>query len=478
MGVKKSTIVHFLSQILTSISGFLATLLIARYLGAETLGNYAVVVALLFWVTIPTGAINSAMIKRISESDKNNEYFSAGAIIICCFALVIFFLSQLGSGLINKYVGAQVAFPFALIVIADIIFHIGDAPLRGKKAVDTAGLFQTLERILRTGFQVGLIFAGYTLSGLIYGHTAALVTSGVIAITVSGVSPTLPNRTHFKKIIEYARYAWAGTLESRSFVWADTIILKFFVASSLIGIYEVAWTLAATLGLLVRSVNQTLFPEISELSAKDQNGLILDYLNSSFVFIGIFIIPGFFGSMILGERLLRIYGSEFVSGSLVLLVLIVSQLFYGFGGQFRMAINGIDRPDIAFRISIATILSNIALNFIFIYQFGWYGAAIATTVSAGVSLILSYRALGRLLGTPTFPWKQVGFEFVASIGMSAIIFVCKLLLPTNSYVTVTIVFIGAFTYMIILIGVSGRIRKEVISLVPVSVFKIRLCTFK
>ena len=474
MRVGKSTVIHFFSQILTSLSGFLATLIIARYLGAETLGNYAVIVALLFWVTIPTSAIQSAIIKRMSESNKDNKYFTAGAFILFSFAIFISVLVNLCSKYINEYIGVQIALSFALIVVADVIFHVGEAPLRGKKAVGTAGLFHTLERILRTGFQIGLIFAGFTLTGLIYGHTIALVFSGVLAIVVSDVSLAFPDRNQFKKIIEYARYAWAGTLESRSFVWTDTIILKLFVASSLVGIYEVAWTLAATLGLLFQSINQTLFPEISELSSKGEIKSILHYLNESFVFIGIFIIPGFFGAAILGTRLLKIYGSEFTSGSLILLILIISQLLSGFGGQLRMAINGIDRPDIAFRISIATVVTNITLNFVLIWQFGWYGAAIATTVSAGVSLLLSYQALGNLIGIPKLPWRQIGYEFVASICMSVVILTAKPWLPANNYTTIGIVLVGALVYTIVLIGISDRIRQKILTLIPNNQFEMKL----
>jgi O-antigen/teichoic acid export membrane protein len=266
-------------------------------------------------------------------------------------------------------------------------------------------------------------------------------------------------------LISYARYSWAGTIESRAFVWTDTIVLNLFVATSLIGVYEVAWTLAAMLGLLVQSINQTLFPEISELRSKGETESILNYLNESFVFISIFIIPGFFGAAILGSRLLKIYGPEFTSGSVILLILIISQLLSGFGGQLRMAINGIDRPDIAFRISIATIVSNITLNFALIWQFGWYGAAIATTVSAGVSLVLSHQALGNLIGVPKFPWKQIGYELLASLSMGTIILTVKPWLPSNNYTTIGIVFLGALVYSIILISVSDRIRQKILSFI-------------
>ncbi|MFC7007102.1 hypothetical protein [Halalkalicoccus salilacus] len=67
MRLGRTTAVYFGSQVVISLSGFVATFAIARLLGAAVLGQYAVVVALLFWITIPVNAISSAINKRISE---------------------------------------------------------------------------------------------------------------------------------------------------------------------------------------------------------------------------------------------------------------------------------------------------------------------------------------------------------------------------------------------------------------------------
>ena len=70
----------------------------------------------------------------------------------------------------------------------------------------------------------------------------------------------------------------------------------FFVSPSLIGIYEVAWGLGSMLAVISTSVRTTLFPEISDLSAQEEE--ISHYLKEGLTFSGILVVPGFFSSVV------------------------------------------------------------------------------------------------------------------------------------------------------------------------------------
>jgi len=89
MRVGKTAAIHFLSQILVSVAGFIATLYIARELGAAILGTYAVVVALLSWLNIPGATIGSAVNKRISEGRDQSSFVSAGIVMNFGVALTL-----------------------------------------------------------------------------------------------------------------------------------------------------------------------------------------------------------------------------------------------------------------------------------------------------------------------------------------------------------------------------------------------------
>jgi O-antigen/teichoic acid export membrane protein len=129
-------------------------------------------------------------------------------------------------------------------------------------------------------------------------------------------------------------------------------------------------------------------------------------------------------------------------------------------------INGVDRPDIAFRINAVFIAVNVGLNVLLVWQYGWFGAAVATILSSAVILVLSYRAVNELIGSPRFPLVGISRQIAASTVMAlAVIAVDRALPIQNMYVTVALVGFGAAVYGCVLYAMSGRLRTKVHSLV-------------
>jgi len=469
MRLGKTTIVHFLSQVFISLAGFVATFAIARILGAEGLGTYAVAVALLFWLNVPASAIGNAINKRVSEGADRGSYLTAGFMLNAVVAAAVAIAIAAFAEQVDAYIGASVSDLIAALAISNVAMMTVIWSLNGQKKVGHTGVLRALERVGRTGFQVALILLGYGLSGLLVGHAASLAAAALLGVVLFEVRPSMPTRKHTRSLLDYARYSWLGTIKTRAFGWMDTIVLAFFVPSALIGIYEVSWTLASTLALVSNSVRQTLFPELSELSVEDNYDRVHHYLNEGLVFTGVFAVPGLFGAAVIGPRLLKIYRPEFTRGATILLVLIVARTLAAFGSQFLSAINAIDRPDVAFRINLVFVVSNVVLNVALISQFGWYGAAAATAISATITLSLGYLALASLIGRPEIPLREIAREFVASFAMAGAVYALATVAPDSHYATVGLVLVGGAVYAAVLVWLSTRVREKAVALLPTTV---------
>lgn len=70
MRLGKTTVAHFLSQVVVSVAGFVATFAIACVLGAEGVGMYALGVAILMWFKMPAGGLRDGITKPVSEGRK------------------------------------------------------------------------------------------------------------------------------------------------------------------------------------------------------------------------------------------------------------------------------------------------------------------------------------------------------------------------------------------------------------------------
>jgi O-antigen/teichoic acid export membrane protein len=470
MRIGKQTVVYFLSQVTVSLMGFIATFLIARLLGADVLGKYVLAVAILFWLTIPANAVSSALQKRLSEGFEQGQVLSAGLAIGLILGVVLFGVVLVAGPFVNGYVGADVSLFVAVTLFGSVLFTVVRGMLVGLKRVGASGGMQAVEQVIRTLTQVALIVAGYGLSGLLFGHAFSLfviaLVAGLLTTRIAAISLRTFDRSHIHRLGSYARYSWLGAVHGKTLGWMDTVVLGFFVSSSLIGIYEVAWSVSSALTLLSISVQQTLFPQISQLDADADQDQIHQLFDEGLVFIGIFTIPGLFGAAVLGPRILRIYGPEFADGATVLVILIVARIVAEYGSQFVNVINALDRPDAAFRINLAFVGANLVLNVVLISQFGWVGAASATTLSSALTLVLGYRTLATIVGIPSVPVREILTEFVAAVLMAVVLFGLLPVVPPSHHATVALVGVGALVYTLLLVIFSKRVRRRALGLLP------------
>lgn len=129
-------------------------------------------------------------------------------------------------------------------------------------------------------------------------------------------------------------------------------------------------------------------------------------------------------------------------------------------------LNGLDRPDLAFRVNGVFISLNAVLNLVLIWQFGIRGAAVATVFSAGVALVLAYYMLSRLI-TFQMPVLQVARQWVAALTMGVAVLALRELvegtgvLSHNAIIVVLLVGFGAGVYFTTLLAISSDFRATV-----------------
>jgi O-antigen/teichoic acid export membrane protein len=476
MRLGKTALSHFVSQVVVTLSGFAATFLIAVVLGAEGLGQYAVVVSLgFFWLLIPANAVTTAVKKRMSEGETPGRFLGGGMLLNAGIGAVLIALvlsaGELLGGVVSRDRELMVVLiefdtEIAAIVLAAIAFRTVRSALHGQKRVAESGWLKAAERAARTVLQVGALVLGLGVAGISFGHAASLLLVAAAGILLSRHRPRVPSVADLQSLIEYARFAWVGALRSRVFGWLDTLVLSVFVSASLIGIYEAAWGIASMLAIASSSISHTLFPEISDISTDGGVDQVRHYLDEALAFSAMFVIPGLAGIAVLGTRVLSFYRPEFGRGTGILLILVVAYLVDVFASQFTSVINAVDRPDAAFRVNLLFIVTNIVLNVVLVWQVGWYGAAIATAVSAGLRAVAGYWVLESIIGTITIPFAPLGRQVAAALVMAAAVYPVVSLAPAGRIGTLLLVGFGGVVYGGVLLVIAPRIRSKTLALLP------------
>lgn len=469
MRIGQTSAVYFVSELLSSVLGFVATLYVAKALGGdadEVLGVYFLVVAVVIWLSVIGGlGLQIALKKRLSEGVEEPAYFAAGiALQGGAFVLLAVVLLIAGPVLEGYLHGVGVTVVVALF-FASLSLHFVRSALEGTHLVHVSSVLSPLNRLVRAIIQIGAVYVGFTVGGLLFGYAVGAVLAAAIGILVLNTGLRVPERRHFAELLSYARYSWLSSISARAFRSLDTIVLGLFVAEGLIGVYEIAWNLASILAVFGTAVARAMFPSISELSTAAEEDAVAGLITDSVRFAGLFLIPGFVGAAVLGSEVLRIYGADFTKGGLVLLVLVGARLVYTYQHQFVNALNAIDRPDLAFRVEGVFVVTNLVLNLGLVFLYGWLGAAAGTGISAVLATVLAYRALASQIDF-ALPLGDIVRQVLASAGMGVVIVLGSLTLPGTLPVSIALVFLGAAVYGVFILALSRTLRSVVRANLP------------
>lgn len=482
MRIGQTSIIVFISKLIGSALGFFATLYFARVLGAEVLGIYAAVTAVASWLALGGSlGVSGGIKKRLSEGGDQGEYLVAGIVMTVFLTAFVFVLLTLGRPFFESYISdfdnyveITVVVFIGAFVIVKLIHGLVNSTLQGQNLVHIYGILSSIKVGVTSLIQIGLVVAGFSLLGMLLGYVAGMIVISAIGLLFVSMSFEFPRRHHFRRVYDFAKYSWLGGLEKRTFNDIDILVLTALVPSALVGVYSVAWSISKFLVLFGRSIRNSTFPEISRISAQEDEESAAHLIEDGLAFGGLIIFPGLVGGVILSERLLQIYGPEFVQGTPVLGLLILAVLFHSFQKMLMNSLDALDRPDLAFRINIIFVLVNIVLNIILVVSIGWVGAAIATVISAVMGLMLAFRSL-RTVVEFQVPRKEIGNQILAALLMGGAVWAAldiieeTALIEHNVAIVLGLVTLGSGIYFAILAGISKRFRTTVWRNLPVVV---------
>jgi len=467
MRVGQLSAIDFVSKVTASLLGFVATIYFARVLGASVLGTYYLVLSVVGWLSLlGTMGIGGGLIKRISEGDDGGAYLVAGAVFISGFFLTLTGLLLAGRETLDSYIGVP-AFVFVVVLLAvGLAGSFVDSVLQGQRLVHVYSLLKPVRKAIRVGVQISAVIAGFGLTGLVAGYALGGIVAVLLGLLFVSTDVERPQRDHFESLLEYAKYAWLGKLKSKTFNRADILILGAFAVPSLVGVYSIAWNIAGFLSIFSSSISSALFPQVSNISAQTDVRGTRDIVQNALAYAGLITIPGLAGGAILGKNLLALYGPEFVKGSLVLVLLIAATVIYDYQKVTVSVLGAIDRPDLAFYVNGTLIVSNLVLNLVLIYFYGWVGAAVGTLASAVFSLLLGYYLLNTLIGVK-FPVGNIVRQTISAGVMVLAVVIVEWTLSTSgvhtmrAVPTIGLVAFGAGIYGLTLLSISPTFRRTV-----------------
>ena len=194
----------------------------------------------------------------------------------------------------------------------------------------------------------------------------------------------LPAKYDYKSLLKFSWPLFLSGFFSIVLGWTDTIFLGFLKTNYEVGIYNIALPLAAAQYIFLAMFSRIFYPIMVQLhTRKDYEGISKLY-STLLRWIFAFSFPFFLILVLFPKRILSIlYGSEYVVGSTVLVILSVAYFIEIMMGPTAEALMTFNKTRFIMLLNIATSIMNVALNLLLIPFYGMIGAAFST----GISLI-------------------------------------------------------------------------------------------
>jgi O-antigen/teichoic acid export membrane protein len=405
--ISRQSGIFFVGTIFTAAFGYVFKVYLARVLGAEDLGIYALGMTLVGFVGIfnSLGLAQSAVrfVAAYKAAGKFAELHALlwrgpGILLIAniLFAMVLLVFGRLVAVRFYHSPALVRYLPWlALIMLFGVPNGFYGKVLAGYKnltfrTVITSFVGSPLVMLAAFVF----ISAGFGLSGYLLAQI--LSAAVVFLLLLTAVRRLTPEESRFsaRRSTRLDREVWTFSaamlgISLMEFVMAqvDKITLGFYLGARAVGIYSVAAALVVYVSLVLSSVNQIFSPTIADLHTRGEHILLNRLFQSLTKWVLGLTIPLAAVIMVFSQTLMRIFGHDFEQGWPILVIGTLGQLVNcGVGSVgFLLLMSGNERRLIKIQIVMATIM--VVLSVALVPLLGVLGAAIAASITnAGINL--------------------------------------------------------------------------------------------
>lgn len=460
--VKRQSIISFVSQVLYTFIGFLSTIYFAREVGAGVLGAYFLFITYFSIIDmVSDGGFGGAAVKRISEGEEPNAYFSAFLLLRSFFlVLIVIALVSLREYLVKfDNEGMFIWFLIALVVS---LFHgsinIGVYGSGKSGVVATAAFSNNVFRIL---FQVIAVFLGYEAIGMVGGFIAGLLVATILNLHFFDLKISRFEWRHVDSILRFSFWVFLTSSGFIIFSNVDTLVIGYYLDNENVGIYRVILQFALVASFATTALYSTLWPKVSRWGKTGDTELIEKSLSRAITYSLMFVLPIFSGGLLLGDILLYLfYGAEFSRGYTTLIILLLLQVVNIFQYFFTLYLSALDRAKDSCKVTLIAAMVNIVLDLIFVQLMGIEGAAVATLLSISLNALLAKRILSHLV-TIRLERNSL-FNILKSVFlMSVFVGISRLLFPLSGVIqTLLLVLLGALIYGTLILKFDYTIRED------------------
>lgn len=411
--ISRHSAVFFAGTLFTAIAGYLFKVYLARTLGAEALGLYALGMTIVGFFGLVNGlGLPQAAVRFVAAYSATEQWQRLHGFLRRAFGLLGIGNVVLGAAvmlvgpwLARSLYHAPALVPylrlFAVMLILGAFTSFLGQVLAGYKDVALRTIITNfVGSPLNIVFGVALVSLGFGLRGYLLGQVASAVI--VLLLLFTAVWRLTPRAARLapavaapmeREVLWFSAAVFGVSLLEFTLAQADKILLGIFLDVRQVGIYSVAAVMIAFVPVALQSVNQIFSPTIADLYARGEHALLGRLFQTLTKWILGLTLPLAFVMIIFAKPLMRLFGTAFEAGWLVLSLGTLGQLVNAGTGSVGYLLLMSGNQARLIRVQVVMAVFMVASTFGLVRPLGMVGVALAAALTNVVSNYLYLRQI-------------------------------------------------------------------------------------
>ena len=405
-------------KIISAGVAFLFNVLIARLLGVEDVGVYFLALTIaLIGSTLGRVGFDNVMLRYISSYTSTDDWSLALGVYKGCIQIIAFTSSLITIALVSTstwiadvvFSSPELADPLswmALTILPISLFTLYAQALQGLKRIRVSIAVQSLWVPLFSSLGVIVLVPSYGVIGAIYAYIIAVVINMVIAHVNWSTAVSTYNDTpviDYHKIVNTAYPLFVSSIMRLIIERSALIIIGAWAVSSDVGIFGVASRMALLISFILVAVNSISAPKFSALYHQGRVEELAYVARKTSFLLTLIAVPVFIVYVFFADFLMAIFGSEFVAGSNILIILSLGQVFNVLTGSVGYLLTMTGNEAVMRNNLIFCAVINLILCLTLIPVYGVTGAAVAVTFTVIMQNTIATILVWKCLGFIVFP---------------------------------------------------------------------------
>lgn len=381
-----------------NIAGWLYHLFVGRILGTEGYGELAALLSLFYILNVPSGVIQTILVKFFSVFKATNEQGQAKKLIRVATTKILL-VGGIGMLIVLVFSRGIASFLHIeslwyvvwlyLIFATFVVSIVNGSAIAGFQLFTASSVLVTIGMTLRLVFGVAFAYfgVGWTLVSNIFSNSIAYGLS-FIPLRFFAHTPEKPITINRKEILGFSIPAFITTLGITLLFSQDVLLVKHYVTSYEAGIYASLSVLGKVLFYATGAVSFVLFPVVSERQASGKG-------HTRLVAVGLFII----GLVCIGltafyfiapQIVLLAFGKAFYGAAQYMGMFAIFMSFFSLSSILIQTLLAMDKVKVWMITSAGALLQTFLLVSFHNSIFQVIGVNIAVSIGLFTSLLLYY----------------------------------------------------------------------------------------